>query len=232
MTFSSQDISGILSGEHWVTNSLTFSFPTAASNYGDFYGVDDGNGGNGEPYSGFNPISADQQDVVRHDLDLISQYTVLTFTEITETDSEHADLRFADSAVPVTDNVYSPFDPFGGDVWFGNIASDLPTKGSYAYFSILYDIGAALGLKDGTQDDPIYGVLPAEHNSSEWAVMTSHSFIGSDFFYNISDGSGSQTYMVDDIAAYNTCMGRISIQMPATPSTRGVRPPARPLSTA
>ena len=50
---SSQDINGLLSGEYWATNSLTFSFPTAASNYGDFYGIEDGYGGNGEPYSDF-----------------------------------------------------------------------------------------------------------------------------------------------------------------------------------
>ena len=37
---TSQDIAGILSGTQWDTNgtnNLTFSFPTAASNYGDFY---------------------------------------------------------------------------------------------------------------------------------------------------------------------------------------------------
>ena len=139
MTFSSQDINGILSGEYWDINSLTFSFPTAASNYGDGYGVNDGNGGDGEPYSGFHAISLAQQSAVRYALKLISQYTLLTFTEITETDSDHAYLRFADSAVPETSQAYLPFEPFGGDVWVGNIAFEAPTKGSYAFNTILHE---------------------------------------------------------------------------------------------
>ena len=43
---SSQDINGLLSGYAWPFDNLTYSFPTAASNYGSSYGE-------GEPYSGF-----------------------------------------------------------------------------------------------------------------------------------------------------------------------------------
>ena len=168
---SSQDINGLLSGEYWDTNSLTFSFPTAASNYGDFYGIEDGYGGHGEPYVGFHAINTAQQSVVGYALKLISQYTLLTFTQITETDSDHAYLRFADSGVPETSQAYTPFEPYGGDVWFGNIADEPPTKGSYAFNTILHEIGHAVGLKHGQEYDPVYGVLPPEHNSGEWSLM-------------------------------------------------------------
>ena len=47
---SSQDINGLLSGYVWTTNSLTFSFPTAASNYGSGYGA-------GEPYFRFHALA-------------------------------------------------------------------------------------------------------------------------------------------------------------------------------
>ena len=163
MTFYDQDVYGLLSGySWWPTENLTYSFPTAASNYGDAYGVYDGYGGNGEPYSGFHAISTAQQNVVQYALKLISQYTLLTFTQITESDSTHATLRFADSAVPETSQTYMPGAPFGGDVWFGNIAFEAPTKGSYAFNSILHEIGHAVGLKHGQDPDP-YGTLPPEH---------------------------------------------------------------------
>ena len=172
--FTNQDINGLLSGFAWGTTSLTFSFPTAASNYGSGYGV-------GEPYSGFHSFSAAQQNVVRHALGLVSQYTLLTFTQITETNTVHATLRFADSSVPATSQgAYPSSDPEGGDVWLGNVAFVVPTKGSYAYFSILHEIGHTLGLKHGQQGDGVHGVLPPAHDSGEWSIMTYYSFIGGD----------------------------------------------------
>ena len=88
---SSQDIYGLLSGYCWDYDNLTYSFPTAAPRTtAAAYGV-------GEPYSGFHAFSPAQQNVVRYALKLVSQYTLLTFTQITETDSAHANLRFADT---------------------------------------------------------------------------------------------------------------------------------------
>jgi serralysin len=199
--FTNQDINGLLSGYAWGTTNLTFSFPTSPLDYGLVYGA-------GEPYSGFHSFSAAQQNVVRYALGLVSQYTLLTFTEITETILTHATLRFADSAVPQTSQgSYPSSDPEGGDVWLGNIAYVPPTKGSYAYASILHEIGHALGLKHGQEDDGVHGVLPPSHDSSEWSIMTYHSFIGGDGDYDNAEGSGDQTYMLDDIAALQYMYG-------------------------
>ncbi len=166
--------------------------------------------GIGEPYSGFHAFSPAQQNVVRYALKLVSQYTLLTFTQITETDSAHGNLRFADTstAIEPTSHGYPPFVPEGGDVWLGNIAFVPPTKGSYAFGTILHEIGHALGLKHGQEYDGVYGALPPNHNSSEWSLMTYHSYLGGPIDYDTTaDGSGNQTYMIDDIAALQYMYG-------------------------
>ena len=160
----------------------------------------------GEPNSGFT-LSMAQQNVVQYGLKLISQYTLLTFTQITESDSTHAALRFANSAVPETSYTYDLSSPYAGDVWFGNIAYEAPTKGSYAFNSILHEIGHAVGLKHGQDYDPVWGVVPPEHMSTEWSIMNYNSYIGGDGLYDNAEGSGNQTYMIDDIAALQYLYG-------------------------
>ena len=99
---SNQDINGLLSGEYWDTNSLTFSFPTAASNYGDRL----------DGYGAANPtrISRDQpRPAERSPIcpESISQYTLLTFTQITETDSDHAICDLQTPAYPDVLGLYA-----------------------------------------------------------------------------------------------------------------------------
>lgn len=199
--FTNQDVNGLLSGIAWNVTSLTFSFPTAASNYGLNYP-------DSAPTNGFQALSSAQMNVVRYAFNLVSQYTNLQFVEITETDTTHATLRYAASAEPPTSYAYYPGNGGpSGDAFYGNIRNSAPTKAGYEFDTILHEIGHTLGLKHGQDDDGVHGTLPTNHNSTEWSIMDYHSYIGADNYYRNPEGSGNQTYMTDDISALQHMYG-------------------------
>src|SRR3954447_18659697 len=87
---NSQDINGVLVGTKWNTLDLTYSIPTSASCYGSPYGQ-------GEPQTDFKPLNASQIAAVHKIQSMVSSVTNLTFTEMQETSTSHAILRFATS---------------------------------------------------------------------------------------------------------------------------------------
>src|SRR4029453_4863809 len=130
-------IDGVLSGTKWAVTSLTFSFPSSTSFYGSGYG-------SGEPGSNFEALNSVQMDAVRG---ILADYTAvanITFNEITETSTQHADIRLAESDKPGTAWAYSPSTAAaGGDAWFNNTKGyyDNPLLGTYAYVSFIHELG-------------------------------------------------------------------------------------------
>ena len=107
-------INGVLSGTKWAVNTLTFSFPIDPTYYGANYG-------SGEATNGFKAFTAIQQNAVRSILAEYASIINFTFTEKTETATQHADLRFAESNTPPTAWAYLPTTAdIGGDAWFSN----------------------------------------------------------------------------------------------------------------
>jgi len=84
-------IDGLLDGTKWAVNSFTFSFPTRASFYESGYG-------DGEPLNNFGALNTAQQAAVRSALTLDATVANISFHEIAETATQHADLRYAQSA--------------------------------------------------------------------------------------------------------------------------------------
>lgn len=195
-------IDGVLSGTKWGVTSLTYSFPNSASLYE--YG--------GERDTGFEAFTTLQQDAIRDVLANYSAVCNLTFTEITETSTQHATLRYAESDSTSTAWGYYPStSAAGGDMWFNNSKNwyDNPAQGNYAYLTMLHETGHALGLKHPHEARGAFGAMPVDHDSLEYSVMSYRSYVGASTTGGYTNGSTSypQTLMMYDIAALQTMYG-------------------------
>lgn len=200
---SNQDINGLLSGLAWSSHDLTFSFPTSASQYGASYGFD-------EPLNSFDVVTAAQASAIRGILGAYSAVSNISFVEVTESGSQHGDLRFAQSNTPSTAWAYLPgSQPEGGDVWFNNASGwyDNPVRGNYAWMTVLHEVGHSLGLKHAHEADG-YGATTAAHNSIEYTVMSYLSYAGSPTAGYTNESWGyAQSLMMYDIAALQHLYG-------------------------
>jgi serralysin len=194
-------VDSLLDGIRWAVNRFTYSFPTDASFYGASYG-------SGENTSNFEGFNATQQAAIRSALNLYASVANLSFTEITETASQHADLRFAMSDLPSTAWAYFPStNPTGGDAWFNNTSRyyDNPRLGNYAYLTLVHETGHALGLKHPHEGR----IMPQDRDSLEYTVMSYRAYVGAAVTegYPNETWSYPQSLMLYDIAALQHMYG-------------------------
>ncbi|MDW9537865.1 protease [Sinorhizobium meliloti] len=194
-------VNGLLGDWKWGIKDFTFSFPTSASFYGAGYG-------NGEPLKGFAVLNAAQQAATRAALDQFSSVANVTFTEITESATKHADLRLASSDAPSTAWAYFPSTAAeGGDAWFNKSSGHYssPVKGNYAYVTFLHETGHALGLEHAHEGN----VMPVNRDSMEYTVMSYRSYVGASTTtgYTNETWGYAQSLMMYDIAALQHMYG-------------------------
>ncbi|KQT14485.1 hypothetical protein ASG40_19150 [Methylobacterium sp. Leaf399] len=218
-------VDALLWDRHWANRNLTFQIPTTATGYG--YGV-----------SGFGALLAQQNTAVREVLASYSAVSLLTFQEVTTNDAR---LKFAraDAVDRNVNGTYEstsaynetvgtaygiPPDPDSydrrewGDMWFNdnpaggtNDMTD-PVKGTYAYHTIIHEIGHVLGMDHPHGDAGIgdnFGNLPSNWDSMEFSVMTYRSFVGDTAGggYGNEGNSYAQSLMAVDIAAIQNVYG-------------------------
>ena len=193
-------VDSLIAVDVWAQSTITFSFPDALSDYADY-------GAGGAPAANFASFSEMQKTAVREILATISAFTNLTFVEVSGANDADAVMRFANTsdADPAFAFLPSAAAP-GGDVWVSNAAEFAkPQFGNFAYFTLIHEIGHALGLTHPFEPQasaPLY----SEFDHMSFTVMSYNSYEDSDGLYN-RPTDFAQSFMMLDIAALQEIYG-------------------------
>lgn len=201
-------VDSLLAGSKWGKApgsgaDIEFSFAGYASRWSADYGED-------EPDRGFRPFNAQQEAAARKALQLWADIADLDFAEVRETASQVGDIRFGLSSAPSTAWAYYPDNqyPEGGDVWLGTAyhrgRSDYG-DGTYAFHTVLHEIGHALGLKHPHDRDG-----PGVTSGADWqgvTVMSYRSYPGDAILGSYSNDFFPTSPMLWDVAAIQALYG-------------------------
>ena len=206
------NIDSLLGGEKWgggigTPATLSYSFPWSNSSTAVFAGY------NGQPYSNLNENSASQHygfnpvqvTSAINALNLWANVANIKLTQIAETDSNVGDIRFAFTSATDTvstggiawgwANYPNAYWPSAGDIWVSTASSaskdDDWSIGSYNFFSLVHEIGHALGLKHPFEDTPR---LSSNLDTRLYTVMSYTNAPKSLFVKVTSNPDGSASY--------------------------------------
>jgi len=205
------EIDGLLTSWKWTDTSLTYSFPSQKS---DIYWF---NTWSSRASASFEEFNDTQKAFLRQSLEIYSDVSGLSFTEMNDSYSSNGTLRFWESNDAGTAYAFNPsasYWGYGGDAVFNHNAHNNPQLGTYAGMTAMHEIGHALGLSHGHESSPIinvggeFGTLDYAKDSHEYSLMTYKSFVGSDA-RGVANASGSYstTLMQSDIAAIQHMYG-------------------------
>ncbi|MGQ9365837.1 matrixin family metalloprotease [Azospirillum sp. A39] len=149
--------------------TVTYSFMDAVPSY---YAAGD--------IAAFEPFNAAMEEAARSALARYAAIADIVFVEVPDS-GDGGQIRFGAAQLDGGTAGYAYFpsaSPFGGDVWLDVDDNAAPTEGSYAYLTVLHEVGHALGLKHpgnygpGTGDPPY---LSAADDNTDQTVMSYHS---------------------------------------------------------
>ena len=202
-------IDGLLSGFAW-SGDLSYAFTSSSTQY-DYGPEADGL----VPLAGTAQQEGSQVWAAIAAFDAVAAFTTLPIIQA-QAAPGLADIRLAmtttpdpSAGAPFTAYAFLPAgDEAGGDVWLNTVDYFDAWRGTYAWFTLLHEIGHAIGLKHGHEAEYGFSPLPDEQDSPEFSVMTYRSWIGdTPDFYEIADGNGPQGFMQLDIAALQWMYG-------------------------
>ena len=169
----------------WLTNSLKYNFPESRPSY---YSRSDDEARNLQAFS------QEMQDATVEILQQIENFTNLRFTE-TSNPNSYGTLTFTQASLPLNAGAWAYYPTTnlkGGDVWTNNnyASTQDMTLGNYGYFTLMHEIGHALGLRHS------FEVFSGEQATSQYSVM---AYDWSPYF--------STSYQIFDIAALQSAYG-------------------------
>ncbi|WP_202618033.1 M10 family metallopeptidase C-terminal domain-containing protein [Aureimonas leprariae] len=199
------NIDALLAGTRWTDTDLTYSFPTQGALY-SYYpkGGFEYSTVRGPWHAQHVTFTAAQAEAVRSTLDMVASATGLSFTEVAESATNHATLRFSQlktvydsDAPPIQDFDSTMFHgpgakPESGDAWFDQDSFFFgpPNGGNFGTLTIMRGVAEGLGLAHSGQSFD-FSILSG---SAHW------------FDYGSTDRM-PQTLMQNDIAALQHLYG-------------------------
>lgn len=184
------------SGVAGETTTVTFSFPTATSEFSQqLYGI------NAEHTVGFSPVSATEAETFRGFLQHVSDITNLNFVEVPDTGTQAGTIRLAWSDLQVWAGTRPAFGwahlpdegTWGGDMWLNR---SMHTSSGGINQTILHELGHALGLSHSNRAES----LDAQYSGHEYSLMTSFK-ASAEFPTAVRSDLSAQTFMWLDIQA-------------------------------
>ena len=176
---------GLLTGGKWggpvgqgVT--VTYSFPQA----GSFWSTSTVTGygpqtGAGEPWnSSFRGMTFGEQAVIETALRAWSKVANISFREVADNGAVVGDMRFAYTSDATAHAYFPSANALAGDTWFGRGLDGLGIRGSYAFATVLHEIGHAIGLKHPHQVSGPFDTLPLDWDCMEFSIMSYRSYVG------------------------------------------------------
>ncbi|MFD0916666.1 M10 family metallopeptidase C-terminal domain-containing protein [Pseudahrensia aquimaris] len=204
-------VNGILHDDHYIGPVITYSFPAYASLYESSHY---------HALPGFEPLNNAQRNAVRETFDLIEEYTLVRFAEMTERADSHATLRLAQTDIretyrpdgtifskPITTaTAFNPSEtPLGGDVFFNPDDFDTPSAGNFDQMTFYHEIGHAIGLEH-SHENTDFGTTPTAYDHMSYTVMSYRMSEGAPIRSARADGY-AETFMMIDIAALQHLYG-------------------------
>jgi serralysin len=198
-------IDSLFAGQYWSTPAITYSFPQTVTDTGK------------TDASPFSALSTAQKEAVESILAFVSKVTNLQFTEASGGAGDIRLYFYLDADNPTGRTVNFPGQtgtPTDGDVELGAYMKQADwVPGSYQYFTVMHELGHALGLKHPHDPAPLLNpdtpnIGAPEYDSIEYTTMSYRSFVGGSLGnYSLADGSYPGGLMLDDIAALQHLYG-------------------------